>query len=153
MKKDNVPVNDSPSSLNNWFQALDDGPVSTLRQQLGRSGDVPTELWPLLERLADINVVIESTDHLDDAALYAFLQEELDKPTEDLSGIGGVLHIDVIGGFSEEDIAVYLRYYADDDDRESFRDDYPAGLPPKETPPYDRDQHLPQPKCERDLLQ
>jgi hypothetical protein len=141
-------------ALNAWFKSQDDGPISTLREQLVRTGPVPTELWPLLERLADINVVIECTDHLDDAALYEFLQQELDRPTEDLAGTTAVMHIDVIGGFSEEDIQNYLRYYADDEDREGFfQHDDTAVMPPRETPPFDRDRHLPQARCEREAFQ
>jgi hypothetical protein len=140
------------SEIDKWFKALDDGPITTLREMLLRSGPIPTELWPLLERLADLNVVIESTNHLDDAALYAYLQEQLDQPTEDLTGTTGVLHIDVIGGFSEEDMLVYLRYYADESSRASFLRTYPD-MPPKETPPFDRDQHMPLPRCEREEAQ
>lgn len=135
--------------LQKWFNALDNGPTTTLRKLLEKSGPVPTELWPLLQRLADINVTVESTDHLDDAALYAYLiEQQLDQPTEDLTGTGGVLHIDVIGGFSEEDIDIYLRYYADDQTRTDYTDP-----PAKETPPFDRDQHMPLLLCEREDVQ
>ena len=53
-------------------------------------------------------------------------------------------HLDPIGGFSEEDIKIYLKFYADDEIRERWRKDFPEDvIPDKDTPPYDRDRFLP----------
>ncbi|MEO8036163.1 MAG: hypothetical protein ABI837_17135, partial [Acidobacteriota bacterium] len=87
----------------------------------------------------------ESTDHLSDRELYRHLVESsLLEPAmlipEDPS-YG--MHIDIIGGFSEDDIRIYLTYYADEEERESFRADYTGEFPPALPHPYDRDRLLP----------
>jgi hypothetical protein len=51
----------------------------------------------------------------------------------------------MVGSGSDEDTEVYLRFYADDGEREGYRDLYPQGLPEKQRRPFDRDRHLPQP--------
>jgi hypothetical protein len=51
-------------------------------------------------------------------------------------------HIDVVGYDEPE---VYLKYYADEKTRESWRTDFPGDpIPAREDPPYDRDSRLPQ---------
>ena len=53
-------------------------------------------------------------------------------------------HIDLVSSGSEEDIRLWLRYYADEEDRQRWRKDFPDDdIPPRETPPHDRDRHLP----------
>ena len=57
----------------------------------------------------------------------------------------GTCHLDVLGGCSEEDLILHMRYYADDRDRADWRKEFPEfPMPPKEKPPYDRDRHLPE---------
>ena len=54
------------------------------------------------------------------------------------------MHIDVIGGGSQEDIDLYLRYYASETDREEWRREFPNHhMPPRKVPPFDRDRFLP----------
>lgn len=53
-------------------------------------------------------------------------------------------YIDLLGIGSEEDNLLYLRYYADEETRQQWAQDWPGDiLPASETPPYDRDPHLP----------
>ncbi|MEI7869901.1 MAG: hypothetical protein WCI11_18595 [Candidatus Methylumidiphilus sp.] len=53
-------------------------------------------------------------------------------------------HVDLVGSGSEEDIERYLRYYADEKTRQDWAKDFPDDVVPEhETPPYDRDRHLP----------
>jgi len=55
------------------------------------------------------------------------------------------MHLDVVGSGSEEDMAIYLRYYANEETRQSWAADFPdLAVPPHEEPPYDRDRLLPQ---------
>jgi hypothetical protein len=57
-------------------------------------------------------------------------------------------HIDMVGSGSEHDLDVYLRYFANEGFRQNWKKDFPEDtIPPHETPPYDRDRHLP--RCER----
>lgn len=121
--------------------AFEDAPRTTLRERLG---DVPTDLWKLIARLAEMSIVIENTNHLDDDALLAFLREFLDEPVSfpDLPGL--VMHVDVLGCCSDEDIELYLRYYANDEDRDEWQRQFPEyRMPPQEVPPFDRDRFLP----------
>lgn len=103
-------------------------------------------LWQTIAAMASIGIYLESTDHLSDRQLYDFLREDALReltllfPDDPAHGE----HIDPIGGCSEEDIQIYLRYYADDETRDQWAKDFPGDpLPRKETPPFDRDRLLP----------
>lgn len=103
------------------------------------------KLWEIINAMDAIGMILESTDHLSDRELYRYLvtdalREETVLPTP---GGGGAWHISPIGGCSDEDNEIYLRYYADDDTRKRWQHDFGAALPPKEKPPYDRDRLLP----------
>lgn len=95
--------------------------------------------------MAAICMVVESTDHLSDRELYRWLVTDAlcEETFLPLPGSGGAWHTSPIGGCSEEDNEIYLRYYADDDTRERWHRDFGETLPPKEKPPYDRDRLLP----------
>jgi hypothetical protein len=56
----------------------------------------------------------------------------------------------MLGGCSEEDNRLYLKYYADDASRKQWHRDFPDDpLPAHQDPPYDRDRLLPKPDyCE-----
>lgn len=62
-----------------------------------------------------------------------------------------IVHFDLLGGGSEEDIAVTLRYYATDEDRRDWQRMFPdEPLPARERPPFDRDLFLPKAEELRD---
>jgi hypothetical protein len=125
--------------------AFEDEPETTIRARFAASGyDAPQDLWTLIGRLAELNIVIEQTDHLDDAALYGFLLGFLDEPLHLLSDPETIMHIDLVGSGSDEDNAVFFRYYASDEEREHWMREFPdETLPPRERPPHDRDRLLP----------
>ena len=127
--------------------AFEDAPETTLRERLSEAGHrEPGDLRTLIAQLASINVFIESTNHLSDAELYEWLTRHLDQPSSvpDIPDL--MTHIDVIGGCSEEDLDLYLRYYSSEEDREEWKRQFPdEEIPPKEVPPYDRDRFLPSP--------
>ena len=125
--------------------AFEDQPETTIRAQFAASGyDAPQDLWTLIGRLAELNIVIERTDHLDDAALCEFLLGFLDEPLHLLNDPGTIMHVDLIGSGSDEDNALFLRYYASDEEREHWMRELPnATLPPRERPRHDRDRLLP----------
>lgn len=101
-----------------------------------------TKLWELIHAMFSIGMVIEFTDHLSDRELYRYLvNDQLLQPT--ILSEGGFWHLSPIGGGSEEDNEIWLRYYADDEDREDWKRDFEEILPPKERPPHDRDRLLP----------
>ena len=52
--------------------------------------------------------------------------------------------VDIIGSGSAEDTALFLRYYATDEDRELWKRELPdEDIPPREGLPFDRDRLLP----------
>jgi hypothetical protein len=52
-------------------------------------------------------------------------------------------HIDLLGGWSNEDMRTYLKYYADDQERARFASETNAAIPEHEDPPFRRDHLLP----------
>src|SRR5437868_12242256 len=137
--------------LDRFFDGEEEGerPIDVLRSK-GLS--IPEErelddaalhakLWEIIHVMADLGLYLESTDHLSDRELYRYLitdalREETVLPE---AGGGGGWHISPIGGCSEEDNEIYLRYYADDESRKGWRGDSDEPLPPKEKLLYDRD--------------
>jgi hypothetical protein len=97
-------------------------------------------LWTVIHGMAEIGMFLEWTDHLSDRELYRFLAEAL---LQETMLAFGAEHLSPIGGCSEEDNDVYLRYYADEEDRKSWSGDG-ATIPPHEARPFDRDRLLPQ---------
>ncbi len=103
-------------------------------------------LWELLHNLALRGFYILHTDHLSDRELYAELwQHGLREPAH-LPGRnprGGFFH-DFLGSWGEDDMQLWLRYYATDQDRAKHAAEWPKDtIPPKEKPPYNRDWRMP----------
>jgi hypothetical protein len=103
------------------------------------------KLWELIHALAARRLFLYCTNHLSDRTLYTWLWS--DALREEMMGFGlpiGNCHLDVLGGCSEEDIILQMRYYADKEERTRWAADFPDFLmPPHEKPPFDRDRHLP----------
>ncbi len=106
-----------------------------------------SKLWALIRELARRRLYLHCTDHLSDRELYTWLVT--DALREEMMGFGlpfGHCHLDVLGGCSDEDIVLQMRYYAGDEERTRWLRDFPDfEMPPREKPPYDRDRHLPAP--------
>lgn len=139
--------------------AYEQAPVTTHFQQLEEYGiELPApeslderrlraKLWEVIEALARLRVFLSQTDHLSDRDLYALLWRELlREPVKDISlDNSSAWHIDLLGSGSEEDIYLYLKYYADGTERRRWSADFPDGkMPEHEQPSFDRDRHLPQ---------
>jgi hypothetical protein len=145
-----------------WEQvvAYEKAPWTTHFKQLEESGmqlpapealddeQLTRKLWELIQRLALLRVFLDETDHLSDRELYTLLwsdmlREETKAVTLDENS---ACHMSPLGGCSEEDIQLYLKYYADEQWRCDWQKQYPEEtLPDHEDPPYDRDRFLPQP--------
>ena len=104
-------------------------------------------LWRTIQALAAIRIFLECTDHMSDRELYEKLWHEALReqtwfsPTDQNSAS----HFD-FSGCSGEDLERYLRYYADERQREDWLRDFPdEPMPPHEDPPHQRDSLLPRP--------
>jgi len=104
------------------------------------------KLWELIYGMERLGYYLSSTDHLSDRQLYELLWNDLlREPTAVRSANSTAFcHIDILGGCSEDDLMTRLKYYADEDERESWAAEFPEDVvPPHEPLPYDRDRHLP----------
>ena len=141
------------------FFALESSPPASVADELEiRAGTfphpdeltdeaLPAILWRMLRALACMGTFILHTNHLGDRQLYARLwrndlREESFVATP--RGLQGGFFLDLVGSGSDEDHALYLRYYASPASRR-LNSKNGDKLPRKQRPTYDRDQFLP--KC------
>jgi hypothetical protein len=109
--------------------------------------DVTTKLTETIERMASLGAYLLHTNHLSDLALYEYLYNDGLREEAVLfpENPGYAYMIDLTGSGSEEDNHVYLKYYADEKQRQQWALDWPDDtMPEHEDPPFDRDKHLPQ---------
>ena len=150
-----------PEQQNQFLErilAFEKGATTTLLAELRRIGiEVPLpavlsddaltdKLWEIINGLARLRVFLEHTDHLSDRSLYELLHDRLLPEEMDELGTDDerAWHIDILGGGSLEDIALYLKHYADEGFRRSWLADWPDDdMPAHEDPPHDRDRLLP----------
>ena len=109
--------------------------------------DLTMRLTEIISRMASLGAYMLHTDHLSDRALYEYLyhdglREEAVLFPENPSY---AYMIDLTGSGSEEDNHTYLKYYADEQYRRQWANDWPDdSMPDHESPPFDRDRFLPQ---------
>jgi len=139
------------------FEQADQTPLFDLLTKAGVSLPPPDELddsqltaklWEIIDRLFLFGVYLESTDHLSDRELYSNLwADALREPAIVLpDNPDYAYHLDLSGSGSEEGNLIYLKYYASEDDRRLWAEQWPEDILPDHEPlPYDRDRHLPQP--------
>lgn len=94
-------------------------------------------LWETVYRLFDKRIVLDFTDHLSDRELYCLIYRDI-LPTYEkkIESASNYLHWDCadLGG----DADVWLKYYASEEDRERWSEEFPGELPQRQTPPYPR---------------
>jgi hypothetical protein len=129
------------------FQLLEESGIELPAPEYLDDRRLTAKLWEVIEALARLRVFLSQTDHLSDRELYTLLWRELlREPVKDMAlDNSSAWHIDLRGSGSEEDIYLYLKYYADDATRQQWSTDFPDDkMPGHEEPPFNRDRHLPQ---------
>lgn len=105
------------------------------------------KLKEIIERMATLGAYVLHTNHLTNRELYNYLyvdglREEAVLFPENPSY---AYMIDLTGSGSDADNQIYLRYYADQEHRKRWAQDWPDDpMPEHEEPPFDRDRFLPQ---------
>jgi hypothetical protein len=128
------------------FQQLESAGVSLPPPDSLKDEELTAKLWEIIQKLALLHVFISQTDHLSDRELYTHLwTESLREETKAMPmAANSSYHIELLGSYSEEDMRLFLKYYADDDFRRQWHKDWPKDpIPAHEDPPYDRDRLLP----------
>ncbi len=141
-----VDYEEAPWTTN--FQQLENAGVSLPPPDSLKDEELTAKLWDLIQKLALLHVFISQTDHLSDRELYTHLwTDSLREETKAMPLVAGsAWHMELLGIYSEEDMRLFLKYYADDDFRRQWHKDWPNDpIPAHEDPPYDRDRLLPKP--------
>jgi hypothetical protein len=131
------------------FDYLEEDGVDLPAPETLDDSQVHDKLWEVIRAMAGLNQYLYNTDHLSDRRLYEILWGDLLRESAFISPDNGCItgHIDILGGCSEEDCLNRLKYYAEENERESWAEEYPEeAIPDHEDPPYDRDRHLPGPR-------
>jgi hypothetical protein len=108
---------------------------------------VTVKLKEVIERMASLGAYLLHTNHLSDRELYEYLyhdglREEAVLFPENPSY---AYIVDLTGSGSDDDNQIYLKYYANEERRRQWMQDWPDDfLPEHEEPPFDRDRTLPQ---------
>ena len=107
---------------------------------------LPAKLWELLHNLACQGFYVQHTDHLSDRQVYSELWRHGVRDEALLPGkckTGGWFH-DFLGSWGEEDMQIWLRLYATDEERANNKKEWPKDtIPPREKLPFNRDWRLP----------
>ncbi|HEX5888485.1 MAG TPA: hypothetical protein VFY61_07265 [Pyrinomonadaceae bacterium] len=158
MSLESMPADMEEEFLRHVLEYENAEPISLLRLLENSGLEVPPpeqfddenitiKLKVLIDRMASLGAYLVHTDHLSDRALYEYLyhdglREEAVLFPENPSY---AYMIDLTGSGSEEDNQIYLKYYADEQYRQQWANDWPDDvLPDREAPPFDRDRFLPQ---------
>ncbi len=157
---DNSEESDSAVIESFWESvvAFESGPRRSFFAQLQEAGvALPTpdsldddqlhgKLWQVIQTLAELCTYLSRTDHLSERELYTMLWDEILREEETVltGGLNAACHIDILGGYSDADMQISLRYYDDEMERHYWAAEYPdCPLPDHEDLPYSRDHLLP----------
>ena len=95
-------------------------------------------LYDTVDRLFSKHIVLDFTDHLTDRQLYCLLYRDI-LPTHEklLRRANNYLHWDCANIDGDPD--AWLRYYASEEERQTWTEETEGYLPPVEDPPFPRD--------------
>lgn len=94
-------------------------------------------LWDVVQKLYDKRIVLDFTDHLTDRQLYCLVYRDiLPSPEKKIDSAQSYLHWDCSDASGDPE--VWLRYYANQEDREHWALEFEEEVPPSEEPPFPR---------------
>lgn len=108
--------------------------------------ELKIKLHELIDRMSQLGAYVLHSNHVSDRELYEYLYREglRDKAVLFPENPSYAYLIDLTAGGTDEDNALYLKYYADEEHRRRWAHDWPDDpLPEHEDPPFDRDRFLP----------
>ena len=129
------------------LRLLENSGVEVSPPEILEQDALTAKLKEVIERMASLGAYLLHTNHLSERELYEYLyhdglREEAVLFPENPSY---AYIIDLTGSGSDDDNQIYLKYYADEEHRRQWAQDWPDDpLPPHEDPPFDRDRFLPQ---------
>ena len=99
--------------------------------------DLHEILWDVVQKLHQERIVLDFTDHLSDRELYCLIYRDILPAREKkVDCKTNFLHWDCAGAGGDPE--VWLRYYANEEEREAWAETYRQPLPPRERPPFPR---------------
>jgi hypothetical protein len=145
------------------MELFENGPTTTNFQQLLDRGielpppdqvpdaEIRTKLWEVLHGLSELRVYLDDTDHLSDRELYGHLwHTSLREDVPAIDEIGFHTHLQLLSSGDELETMLYLKHFADENDRDGWLEQFPDyEMPPHADPPYNRDCLLPRPPYEQ----
>ncbi|MEM9480345.1 MAG: hypothetical protein AAGA58_11895 [Verrucomicrobiota bacterium] len=108
--------------------------------------DLHMKLWQVIFGLENQRTYLYHTDHLSDRGLYKLLWNDLlNEQAYDLRKYPeAACHVDALPIEGDESQDIWLKYYADDQERDELKKESPeVTIPYREIPPHDRDRFLP----------
>ena len=120
-------------SISKWFDPeLELTPPCTLDDHL-----LHKTLWKTIHKLYDVRIVLDFTDHLSDRELYCLLiRDILPSPEKKVDLPKNFLHWHCLD--RDEDPDTWLRFYASEEERETWADETGQEPPSPEVPPFPR---------------
>jgi hypothetical protein len=103
--------------------------------------ELTAKLWEVIHALLGQSVVLCNTDHLSDRELYALLWKKTLR-REFVISSRHTLHIDMTETADDTGMAIYLKYYATEDQRQMYSEVYPSFKMPEHLDPPKRRDHL-----------
>ncbi len=128
------------------FQVLIESSISLPPPDELDDSQLTSKLSEVVNALSLLRVYLYHTDHLSDRELYAQLWSDSLREETVLQPDNAdfACDIDLIGSGSEEDIDIYLKYYADEEERTRWAKEWPGEpMPDRKQLPFDRDRYLP----------
>ncbi len=107
---------------------------------------ITAKLWEVIRGMAFLRMFLLFTNHLTDRELYAHLWNDTlrDPCVLEPDDAKSAWFIDLTSGGGKDDVEIYLKYYADEEERRDWAEDWPDDrIPDAASPPFDRDRHLP----------